>query len=279
MVGGLQNKKVAFIIQARMQSARLPGKILMPLPFENGKPLLSWIIDELKKSNYENKIIVATSVNLENNILASFCEESLIGCYRGEEENVLSRFVAIAKLDNYDCIVRLTADNPIIDISILENTIAYHFERDNDYTATSGLPTGMNFEVISSKTLMDIENHPISDSDKEHVTMFVRNNENYKLGLFTPEIKGEIKALRLTVDYASDYALLSLILSLSNASGLFGIKLIEFVYSKYPWLFEINNSNFQKRQFCDLNQEVNEAILLLEKFEFKNASILLKNNL
>ena len=66
MEDGQSNKKVAFIIQARMKSTRLPGKILLPIPLGNGKPLLSWIIDELKNSRHQSKIIVATSVNIEN---------------------------------------------------------------------------------------------------------------------------------------------------------------------------------------------------------------------
>lgn len=279
MVDGLQNKKVAFIIQARMQSARLPGKILMPLPFNNGKPLLSWIIDELKKSIYNSTIFIATSVNAENNVLESFSNESHIGCFRGEEDNVLSRFIAIAKAGDFDCIVRLTADNPIVDVSILEQTIARHFKYDNNYTATFGLPTGMNFEILSTETLLDLQNQSLSDEDKEHVTMFIRNSGRYKTATYNPKVDEEIKALRLTIDYASDYALLSLILSLSGDSGLFGLKLVQFAHYNYPWFFDINKSNFQKKQFVNFNEEVKEAVRLLEEFELKNVSILLKDKI
>lgn len=277
MVDGLQNKKVAFIIQARMQSTRLPGKILLPMPFSKGKPLLSWIIDELKKSKFDSKIIVATSVNEENDVLRSFCDVNFIGCFRGDEENVLSRFTAIAKREDFDCIVRLTADNPILDIEILDKVISHHFENSNDYTATAGMPTGMNSEVISSKALLDIENHTISQADKEHVTLFIRNNTYYKTDVYDPEIKTELKDLRVTVDYSSDFALLSLILSQSAGSGLSGIRLVEYTFVKYPWLFDINKANIQKKQFKDLDEEVKEAAAFLEQFDFKNASQILKD--
>lgn len=260
-----------------MQSTRLPGKILMPLPLGTGKPLLSWIIDELKKSTFNNKIIVATSVNSENNVLESFCESNGIGCFRGDEDNVLSRFTAIAKQEAFDCIVRLTADNPILDINILDEVIRHHFEKNNDYTSTAVMPTGMNFEVISAQALLDIENHPITEADREHVTLFIRNSGKYKSETYHPEIKTELKGLRLTVDYASDYALLSLILSLSAMNGLRGIKLVEDTFARYPWLFETNRSNIQKKQFTDLDEEVKEAAAFLEQFDFKNASQILKD--
>lgn len=276
MADGLLNKKVAFIIQARMQSARLPGKILMPLPLETGKPLLSWIVDELKKSKFEGKIIIATSVNSENNVLESFCDSNAIGCFRGDEDNVLSRFTSIAKQEDFDCIVRLTADNPILDINILDEVIRHHLEKNNDYTSTAVMPTGMNFEVISAKALLDIENHPITEADREHVTLFIRNSGKYKTALYQPEIKTELQGLRLTVDYVSDYALLSLILSLSATNGLCGIQLVEDTFAKYPWLFETNRANIQKKQFTNLDEEVMEAAAFLAQFDFKEASRILK---
>lgn len=274
---GLLNKKVAFIIQARMKSTRLPGKILLPIPLGKGKPLMSWIIDELKNSRYRSKIIIATSCNLENDVLASFCILNNIDYFRGEEENVLSRFVAIAKQDKYDCIVRLTADNPIIDIAILDETIAMHFTDKNDYTRTEGLPVGMNFEVISPEALLDIENHPISDADKEHVTLFVKNSGRYKTGIFSPVINPKLKELRLTIDYASDYSLLATILTLFDTTNdLKGIKIIEKIFKKYPWIFETNAANIQKKQFANFDDEIEEAIVFLKQFDFNYTAEVLK---
>jgi spore coat polysaccharide biosynthesis protein SpsF len=247
----------------------------MPLPLGNGKPLLLWIIDELKKSKFNCKIIVATSVNKENDILESFCDSNNVGCFRGDEENVLSRFTTIAKQEDFNCIVRLTADNPILDIEILDKVIQHHFENNNDYTSTSAMPTGMNSEVVSAKALLDIENHNISEADREHVTLFIRNSSNYKTEVYNPVTKTEFKSMRLTVDYASDYALLSLILSASNE--LSGLQLVEDTYAKYPWLFEANQSNIQKKQFANLDEEVKEAAAFLQQFDFKNASQILKD--
>lgn len=261
-----------------MKSTRLPGKILLTIPLGNGKPLLLWIIDELKNSKFSKEIIVATSVNPENDVLVSFCDLNNIDCFRGDEENVLSRFIAISKQKKYDCIVRLTADNPIVDIAILDDTIANHFMDNNDYTKTEGLPVGMNFEIISSNALVDIENHEIAEADKEHVTLFVKNNDNYKKGVFTPKVNDEFNKLRLTVDYASDYSLLSTILTQhTQQNNLKGIPLIEYTYNSYPWLFETNSSNIQKKQYLDIDEEIKDACVFLDQFEFKHVSGILRD--
>jgi len=276
---GHANKKIAFIIQARMKSTRLPGKILLPIPLGNGKPLLCWILDELKSSKLENEIIIATSKNIENNILETFCKQQNIQCYRGEEEDVLSRFLAIIKQNEYDVIVRLTADNPFVDLTILEETIAYHLKNEYDYTKTEGLPLGMNFEIVSGKILLGIEKYDLSAADKEHVTLFIRNNSQYKKGVFLPIVNKELKNLRLTVDYASDFTLASTILSLSNNfDSKRGIKLIESVYAQYSWLFESNTMNVQKTQYFNISDEIKAAADLLENFDLKRAAAFLNKN-
>ncbi|WP_343616081.1 hypothetical protein [Flavobacterium sp.] len=282
MEGGQLNKKIGFIIQARMKSTRLPGKILLPIPLGSNKALLSWIVDELKLSKFDNDIIVATSLKVENDILVSFCENACINIFRGDEEDVLNRFISISMQKKYDCIVRLTADNPIVDIEILDNAISYHLLNENDYTCTTGLPIGMNFEIISPNALLGLKNVKLSDSDKEHVTLYIKNNDEFKKGKFIVAADDDnvFESLRLTVDYASDYTLVSSILSQINAENpLKGFRLIKNMYLKFPWLFESNSLNFQKKQYSSLDLEVKEAFSILEQFELKNASEIMKKYL
>ena len=133
----MDNKiRVGFIIQARMKSTRLPNKVLTKIPLGTGKPIIKWIVDELKKSTFKNEIIVATSQNEENNILYNYCKSENIICFRGEEDNVLSRFIEIQEKENFTFIVRLTGDNPIIDIAVLDKTIQFHIANNNEYTRT-----------------------------------------------------------------------------------------------------------------------------------------------
>jgi len=278
MVDGLQNKvNIAFIIQARMKSTRLPGKILLPLPFNTGKPIIKWITDEIKWSTYNGEVIVATSKHLENDILADYCKKNSIKYYRGSEENVLSRFIEIVKENTFDVVVRLTSDNPLIDISLLDKTITYHIENANDYTKTEGLPLGMNYEIISSEALSILENSNTSDYDREHVTPFIRNNDRFKKSIFKPNINNKLKNIRVTVDYPSDYLLLSAILSVGISENLKGIDLLAKVLSDFPWIFEVNNTNVQKKQYNTLNDELNAASSVLETLDFKQAAHILNS--
>lgn len=278
MVDGPQNKvNIAFIIQARMQSTRLPGKILLPLPFNKGKPIIKWITDEVGLSTYKGEVIVATSKYSENDVLADYCKENLIRCYRGSEENVLSRFIEIIKGNTFDIVVRLTSDNPLIDIALLDKTINYHIENANDYTKTEDMPLGMNYEVISSEALSILENSNTSDYDKEHVTPFIRNNEGFKKGIFKFNINNRLKNIRVTVDYTNDYLLLSAILSFGVSQNLKGIDLIEKVLSDFPWIFEVNNTNVQKKQYNTLRDELNAASAILETLELKQAAHILNS--
>ena len=267
MADGQQNR-VAFVIQARMQSSRLPGKILLSIPFENGKPLLQWIVDELRKSTYDADIIVATSEKQENDVLERFCKTHGLKCFRGDEEHVLSRFVGIAKENDYTTLVRLTADNPILDIAILDDTIACHLENDNHYTNTTSLPIGMNFEVIASNALLGLDDMQLTGAEKEHVTLLFKNNDRYKKMTFTPDPEHDLDKIRLTVDYPSDLLVVSAVLSFYNeVQGNVGIRLVEDVYRRLPFVFEVNESNFQKRQFAKPEEEITFAGDLLRRMD------------
>jgi len=260
-----------------MKSTRLPGKILLPLPLNGGKPLLLWILDELKKSRYIPEIWVATSKNKENDVLAKFCEAKSIHCFRGEEEDVLSRFLSITEDRQYDVVVRLTADNPLIDISILDKCIEHHIQKKNDYTSTKNLPLGMNFEVISAKTLLSTKEEGLEEAEREHVTLYIKNTDSYKRENYTPLVPKELKKLRLTVDYPSDLLVISTLLGLYNdEKGITGVSLVEEVFKKYPFIFEVNLSNVQKKQFKDKEQEIKHAIEVLKSLELFGAAGILE---
>lgn len=278
MAVGLLNKKISFIIQARMQSTRLPGKILMPLPFGGTTPLLGHIVESLKKSKLNYFITVATSFNTENDILVPFCKIHEIDCFRGEEDDVLSRFNAVLEGKDYDVVVRLTADNPFIDIELLDTTIIKHIESDADYTVSQGLPLGMNFEIISASALQSLASKALTDQDKEHVTLFIKNSGLYKLNFIKPIEKDSYNQLRLTIDYPSDYLVISALFTiyLSSKKSL-GLPLIDYCLEEYSWLFEINQNNFQKGNYTTLEEELEHVKPILEQYEFKKVLSLLAN--
>lgn len=270
--------KTAFIIQARMQSTRLPGKVMKPLPLTGGKPLLGWIIDELRRVDLPNiEIITATSVHKSDNVIERYCQTKNVKCYRGDEEDVLSRFQEITAEGNYDTVLRFTADNPFLDSEMIKNTVAFHLKHNNQYTNSTGIPLGMLVEVINGPTLVDLQEHPLTEMDKEHVTLYVRRKEEFKKGVFKTNINPELKNLRITVDYPSDFLLASFISGFSiKDGGLQGVKLIEKVWEAYPWIFKANQNNLQKKQFQSLEEEVAEARHILKGLDLNRASEFLK---
>jgi spore coat polysaccharide biosynthesis protein SpsF len=274
--GQLDNINVCFIIQARMGSSRLPGKVLLPIPLGTGKPLLQWIVDELKKTTFIKNIIVASSISPDNDVLENYCRVNSINVFRGDENDVLSRFIEIVKREQPNVVVRLTGDNPIIDISLLEKAIAHHVNSQNDYTKTKGLPVGMNLEIISPLALTDLQKIETTKDDKEHVTLYFNNTDLYKKEEINLTEDVNLAKLRLTVDYASDFLVLSQLLEISQATNIVGLALVQRVFEQYPWVFQVNLNNIQNKPPADLSEELEIAIRVLDEIELLNASFVLK---
>src|SRR5688572_27264933 len=275
--GPLGKLRIGAIIQARMKSSRLPGKILLPLPFPDGKPLLSWIVDSVRRSRYINQVVLATSLEGENDCLETFSVDYNVPFFRGSEDDVLSRFVAVVKEHNFDIVIRLTGDNPIVDVKTLDEAIEYHISSKNDYTKTSGLPIGMNFELVSAQALVQLQDYNLTPDDKEHVTIFIGRTNFFKKSELQL-CKGEnFSNVRLTVDYASDFAALSFILSFSN--GRFAdLALIRSLHLSHEWIFRINSHNIQRHQFQNKGAEIDAAIAYLESIGMNRASDILKEH-
>lgn len=259
-----------------MKSTRLPGKILMPIPLGGGKPILKWITDGLKTSKHYQNIVIASSTDDSNDVLINFCQQENILLSRGSENDVLSRFIDIILINNYDIVVRLTGDNPLLDINKLDSAIENHIYAKADYTFTSGLPLGMNFEIVNGNALLSLRNENLSDSDKEHVTLFIKNNSFFKKNQvifsdFTSQI-------RVTVDYPTDFLVVSSYLEfiLHNCKNVSSETLEEFTAS-FPWILEVNSQNFQKKEMLTLKEEIIEAIPILKKLELKKLVNYLNN--
>ena len=261
-----------------MGSARLPGKVLLPLPVSHGKPMIQWIVDQVQKSSYAPIIVVATSDQPADDKLADYCKNKNINCFRGDEDDVLSRYISVTKKHGFDTVVRLTGDNPLLDVDVLDQTVQYHIDENNVYSNSKGMPLGMNVEVIAGKTLLDLAKKPLTWRDREHVTQYVRRTDDYKKGVYTVELQNLLEKLRLTVDYPSDYAVLSFLLSLYSEPERTGLGLIEYVMEQYPWVFEINRDNIQKKQFDSESEEIKEAVKLLKKAEMFNTAKLLEEH-
>lgn len=165
---------IAALIQARLGSTRLPGKVLMDI---EGKPMLQRVIERVEQSKLINMILVVTP-NL--NIVEICRILGISGCI-GPEKDVLARYLFAARDFDIDIIVRVTADCPLIDPEIIDKTIKYYLNNSYDYVSNTGTyPDGLDTEVFSSRTLQKAYEGATEPYDREHVTPYMV--KNFKAG-------------------------------------------------------------------------------------------------
>lgn len=195
------------ILQARMSSSRLPGKVAMDA---NGEPMLLYEIKRILQSEKIDKLVVATSTNIEDNLIEKIAKEGNVQCFRGSLKNVLERYYQCAKQYNPSHIVRLTGDCPIIDPRIIDEMVSLHITNNSDYT-TNGLqrtfPNGLDVEVMTFKTLEHAYLHSTLQEEYEHVTYYIYTHpELFKIQHFCND--QDYSHIRWTLDYKDDYDLI-----------------------------------------------------------------------
>jgi spore coat polysaccharide biosynthesis protein SpsF len=196
---------IGVIIQARMGSARLPGKVLRKL---NGLPILGHIFGRLCLLQHEASVVVASSVNPADDAIAAYCTEHSILCFRGSQEDVLARYVACAEELSFAHIARLTGDNPFIDIDELDRLIALHLLEGNDYSHSIGeLPIGVGAELFTLSALQRCAREGEQPHHREHVNEYILENPAlFKVGRLRGIAPRKVRPqLRLTVDTEDDF--------------------------------------------------------------------------
>jgi spore coat polysaccharide biosynthesis protein SpsF len=196
---------VLAVLQARMSSTRLPGKVMRPVV---GRPMIGLQVERLRRSARLGRIVVATSIGPEDDPLADYVETLGLAVHRGERDDVLSRFHgAIEAHGGGEHVVRLTADCPLADPEVIDAVVARHLETGADYTAnTEGrtYPKGLDVEVCRVEALEAAWAEATDPYEREHVTAFLyRRPERFRLAALTrePPLK-----YRWTVDTPEDFA-------------------------------------------------------------------------
>jgi len=207
---------VLTIIQARMSSTRLPGKVLLPL---GGRPVLEHVLDRARKTRLCGRVVVATTTSRSDDAVVGFCEKSGAEYFRGSELDVLDRFYQCARLHASNIILRLTADNPLVDTELLDKTVQLHFEYNADYVAFEGAPVGAIGETLSWRALEESWVEANDQQDREHVITFVRRHpDRFRVHLVPcPDSDWMVPDLRLTLDTIEDYARLQRLFETSGA--------------------------------------------------------------
>jgi spore coat polysaccharide biosynthesis protein SpsF len=204
-----------------MESTRLPGKVLKPVL---GKPLLGYLLDRLCLVESVDRIVVATTVDPKDQQIVDFCKEQGVSCYRGSEQNVLSRYYEAAKVYHADLVVRITADCPLIDPAVIDHAIRLyrHSAPCCDYISNAlirSYPRGMDVEVFSMHSLAMAAAEAKEAAEREHVTLYLyRHPERFRCWNFFYSV--DASHYRLTVDETSDFILMQ--------------KILENLYSRLP---------------------------------------------
>ena len=236
--------RVLAIVQARLSSLRLPGKVLMPIM---DKPMLFRQIERIQRSRLIDMVVVATSTDSSDDPLFSFCSEKGIFCFRGSLNDVLGRFVEVAIIFNPEIVVRLTGDCPLTDPVLIDELIQKFLSGGYDYISNCSPPSypdGLDAEVMSFDCLKDANINAILPSHREHVTLYIRQNPSIYM-LWNKSSKIDLSSLRWTVDEPEDF---------------------EFVNKIYQALYP-KNPNFTTNDILDLLNRNNALAAINKKFK------------
>lgn len=209
--------KTIVVTQARSGSSRLPGKVLKEV---NGKTLLQIHLDRLKKCTKVSEIIVATTVNDDDEIIYNSAVKWGFTGSRGSENNVLDRFYQAVKDKHPDWIVRVTSDCPLLDAQLVDEVISYAQNHDYDYVSNGLIehfPDGQDIEVFKFSALKKAWKNAKLDSELEHVTPYIVNNTDVRGGaIFSGknyECEHNYSHIRMTVDEPQDFELIKYLIT------------------------------------------------------------------
>lgn len=200
--------RIGAVIQARMGSTRLPGKVLMAL---HGKPMLAHVLERAGAVPGIDTVIVATTVHDRDNPIAEFCRRWQVPCYRGSEDDVLDRYYRASVLDRLQAVIRITADCPLLDPAVVERVVAEFLVSGADYCSNVHPPTypdGLDVEVMRIEALERAWCEAADPFEREHVTPYIwRRPFAVDESGFTMSNVADAhdrSALRWTVDTAAD---------------------------------------------------------------------------
>ena len=238
---------IGVIIQARMGSTRLPGKVLEKV---DGIPLLKYQYDRVLKSKRVDKIIIATSSEKQDDEIEKFCLSLGISCYRGSEKDVLGRYYECALENHIKTVVRLTGDCPLIDPVVIDETIEIFQEESSDYACntappeTSCFPDGSDVEVFSFEALSKAHLECKKPHDREHVTFYLWKQDNgFKTSQLT--MKDNFSKYRFTLDYPEDLKVLDFLIKTLRKKGMFGhVKEVVSLLDSNPDIKKLNSQYY-----------------------------------
>lgn len=232
--------KVTAIIQARVNSNRFPGKVLMEVM---KRPLLSYEIERLRFSKTISEIIIATTVNKEDDSVEELALKEGLKFYRGSEDDVLDRYYQTAKKYNVRHIMRITADCPLLQPDICDQMVEVYFNSGADYVRTGEtFAEGLDCEIINFSALSQAWQEAKLQSEREHVTVYIRNHPE-KFQIITVENEINDSRYRITVDEREDFLVVKAILEnlYKGQNHYFVIMEIKAFLDSHPEIYKLNS--------------------------------------
>ena len=238
--------KIGIITQARMTSTRLLGKVLLRI---GDKTVLQYHLDRLKKSKLP--VFIATTTNPTDDLIVNFAREQQVPYYRGDEQNVLSRYYDCARLNHLDLIIRVTSDCPLIDGDLIAAAVAEYVERqDNNLYLSNCLirtfPRGFDFEIFSIALLEEAFLKASNPADLEHVTPYINQNRSGNVHLSHITQPNDKSNYRITLDTPEDFKLIRILIEQYQAQNLSAAEIC-LLLDAHPELVSINAQVEQKK--------------------------------
>ena len=241
--------KTVLIVQARMKSSRLPGKVLLPL---RGKPMLDWVITRASRSEVIDECIVATTTDEADDPIGTWCGEHGVQVYRGSHFDVLDRYYQAALQTDADVIIRVTADCPLIDAKVIDQLFAFYQKEEADFAANRlpppwhrTYPIGLDTEIVSMAMLKKAWAEAGEKFEREHVMPWFYDQEG-RCRVRIMDNALDCGQHRWTVDTPEDYRMMQLLFEKLDDPETAGWEEILDVIRKNPELESINASSVAK---------------------------------
>ncbi len=239
------DQHIVTVVQARRGSSRLPDKVLLPL---SSKPLFIRQVERIMASQLKGTLVVATTLNEEDNVIEDMCNKESIYCYRGSSLDLLDRHFQTAKLFGADVVVKIPSDCPLIDPAIIDKTIGYFLEHHGEFDYVSNLhpatyPDGNDVEVMTMNALGEAWKYASRDLEREHTTPYLwENPDKFRIGNVTAEGRADYSMThRWTIDYREDYEFIKKVFeALHPTNPWFSMKDVLELLEKNPSLMGIN---------------------------------------
>ncbi len=241
--------KTVATIEARMNSSRLPGKVMLPIL---GKPALQLLVERLQRAQTVDEIVIATTTHQADAVIERLAAKLGVGCFRGSEEDVLDRVLQAAQGAQADVIVEITGDCPLLDPGMVDAVVQAHRTGQYDYVSNAlrrPLPLGLIVQAFATDVLAEVARTTQDPADREHVSLYIYEHpERFRLHALVMEEAEKHSDIRITLDTADDFALISAIFeALYPVNPAFSFADVAALCRRQPELLKLNEHIVQKR--------------------------------